>query len=118
MNIGQHDQKMAPPAGVEPTTYRLGGRGFNDNTAVDSVNNSPSSCPIIQVQLGDQFREIEEHEGSLLDGIVTGLLIVFVLAALVAGALANWHTPERHIPAMGSFHCDPAGRLPCDGVSP
>ena len=50
------------------------------------------------------------------DSIVTGLLIVFVIGCLVAGALANWHTREPHLSAMGAFHCDPDGRLPCDGV--
>jgi len=32
-----------------------------------------------------------------MKGIFTGLLIVFVLVALVAGALACWHTSEPHV---------------------
>ena len=45
-----------------------------------------------------------------------GLLIVAVLVSLVAGALACWHEPAPHVPAMGSFHCDKSWRLPCDEV--
>lgn len=42
--------------------------------------------------------------------IWTGLLIVFVLAALIAGALACWHTPEPHVPAyLGHDQGNPWG---------
>lgn len=39
--------KMAPPAGVEPTTYRLGGGSFYSSQAIESDEDSVRSRPIM-----------------------------------------------------------------------
>lgn len=39
--------KMAPPAGVEPTTYRLGGGSFYSSQVIESIEDSVRARPIM-----------------------------------------------------------------------
>jgi hypothetical protein len=67
MDIGQHAQEVAPPAGVEPTTYRLGGGRPNTHRLIDPKGISASPCPILSHNSIDDFCRISDVLQPLLD---------------------------------------------------
>jgi hypothetical protein len=67
MNIGQPTHEMAPPAGVEPTTYRLGGRNPNTPERIDSIQNQLTDRPIFPSNLRKNSRKKIDARQRLLD---------------------------------------------------
>lgn len=109
---------MAPPAGVEPTTYRLGGDSVNSSDAVDSTDNSSSERPISDDELRSYLRVIPNPLKPLLDGILAGLAIVGVMVLVIAVALRAWHHAEPHAPAYAPVCHDARANPFCDRSGP
>ncbi len=67
MNIEQAYHEMAPPAGVEPTTYRLGGGHQHQGLGVDFIGNATSDWSIQLENSTSDFRSNTQVPTAILD---------------------------------------------------